>query len=136
MKEAIKHRAGGALFVGEAVCFADLAEDFGFAEELRIEPGGNAEEMTDGGAIVVLVKHAIEHVLADGVKFAEEGRKAWGTVVRSFRRHAVEFAAVAGGEDQGFLEKTARAKFVGRAARLFEGEGDALANFERCGTMI
>src|SRR5713226_3206981 len=136
LKEAIKHRAGGALFVGEAVSFADLAEDFGFAEELRIEPGGNAKEMTNSGAIVVLVEHAVEHVLADGVKFAEERRKSRRAFVGGFRGNAIDFAAVAGGEDQGFLEKAAGTEFVGGAARLFESERDALANFERRGAVI
>jgi len=43
------------VFVGHTICFADLAEDFGFAEEEGVESGGDAEEMTDGGAIVVMV---------------------------------------------------------------------------------
>jgi hypothetical protein len=107
-----------------------LAEDFSFTEEKRIEAGGNAEEMTDGGAIVVLVQQAVEHVRADGVKFAEERGKARGAFVGSFRGNAVKFAAIAGGQDQGFFEEAAGAEFVGSAASLFEREGDALADVE------
>jgi hypothetical protein len=124
------------MFVGEAVSFADLTEDFGFAEEKRIESSGNAEEMANGGAIVVLVEHAVEDVGANRVKFAKEGRKFRGAFVGGFRRDAIEFAAIAGGEHQGFLEKTAGTEFVGGTARLFEGEGDALTNFERRGAVI
>jgi len=60
------------VFVGQAIGFADLAEDFGFAEKERIESGGDAEEMTDGGAIVVMVEDAVKSVRANGMEFAEE----------------------------------------------------------------
>jgi hypothetical protein len=136
LKKAVEDWTGGALFVGEAIGFADLAKDFGFAEELRIEAGGNAKEMTDGGAVVVLVEEAVEHVGPDGMKFTEEGRKARSASVGGFRRDTVEFAAIAGGEDERFFEKAARAEFVGGTAGLFECEGDALANIERRGAMV
>ena len=55
MEEAIENGAGGAVFVGQALGFADLAEDFGFAEEERVEAGGDAEEVTDSGAVVMMV---------------------------------------------------------------------------------
>jgi hypothetical protein len=124
------------VFVGEAIGFADLAEDFGFAEEEGVKPGGNAEEMADGGAVIVLVKSAIENVRANGMEFAEEGIEAGGAFVGSFGRDAVDFAAVAGGEDERFFKEAAGAKFVGGAASLFGGEGDALAELERSGAMI
>jgi hypothetical protein len=136
LKEAIEHGTGGAVFVGKSIGFTHLAEDFGFAKEERIEPGGNAEEMTDSGAVVVLVEQAVEHVRADGVKFAEKRRKTGSAFVGSFRGNAVQFAAIAGGEDQGFFEEAARAEFVGSAASLFEGEGDALADVEWGSPMI
>jgi hypothetical protein len=70
------------------------------------------------------------------MKFAEERGKAGGGFVGSFRRDAIEFAAIAGGEDQGLFEKAAGTEFVGGAASLFESEGDALANVEWRGAMI
>jgi len=118
------------VFVGEAIGFADLAEDFGFAEEERIEPGGDAEEMADGGAIVVMVEGAVENVRANGMEFAEEGRQAGSALVGGFGRNAVDFAAVAGGEDERLFEEAAGAEFVGGAASLFGGERDALAELE------
>jgi hypothetical protein len=130
LEKAVEHRAGGALFVGETIGFADLPEDFGFAEKERVEPGGNAEEMADGGAVVVLVKGTVENVGANGMEFAEEGRQAVGRFVGSFGRDAVDFATVAGGEDQRFLEEAAGAEFVGGAASLFGSEGDTLAELE------
>jgi hypothetical protein len=104
LKKAIEHGTGGAVFMGNAIGFPHLAEDFRFAEKKRIEASGYAEEMTDGGAVIVLVEQAVQYVGPDGVKFAEEGGKAGGAFVGSFGWDAVEFAAIAGGEDQGFFE--------------------------------
>ena len=118
------------MFVGKTISFADLAEDFGFAKEERVEPGGNTEEMTDGGAIVVMVEDAVENIGANGMEFAEEGRQAWSAFVGGFGWNAVNFAAVASGEDKGFFEEAARTEFVGGAASLFGSKGDALAELE------
>jgi len=118
------------VFVREAIGFADLAEDFGFAEEERVESSGDAEEMTDSGAIVVMVEDAVESVWANGMEFAEERGKTGSAFVAGFGRDTVDFTAIAGGEDQGFFEEAAGAKFVGGAASLVGSEGDALAEFE------
>ena len=130
MEEAIENWASGAVFVGHAIGFADLAEDFGFAEEKRVESGGDAEEMANGGAIVVMIEDAVESVGANGVEFAEERGEAGGGFVGRFGRDTVDFAAIAGGKDQRFFEEAAGAKFVGSAAGLVGSEGDALAEFE------
>jgi hypothetical protein len=124
------------LFVREAVGFADLAEDFGFAKKERVESSGDAEEMTDGGAVVMLIERAFEDVRADGMEFAQEGIETRGALAGSFGWDAVDFAAVAGGEDEGFFEEAAGAEFVGGAAGLLESEGDALAELDWGGAMI
>jgi hypothetical protein len=118
------------MFVRDAIGFADLAQDFGFAEEERVESGGNAEEMTDGGAIVVMIEDAVERVGLDGMEFAEERGKTGRAFVAGFGRNAVDFAAIAGGKDQRFFEEAAGAEFVGGAAGLVGSEGDALAELE------
>src|SRR5258705_13277043 len=118
------------MFVRDAIGLADLAEDFGFAEEERVESGGDAEEMTNSGTIVVMVEDAVESVWANGMEFAEERGKTGSAFVTGFGRDAVDFAAIAGGEDQGFFEETAGAKFVGGAASLVGGEGDGLGELE------
>jgi hypothetical protein len=64
------------------------------------------------------------------MEFAEERGKTGSAFVAGFRRDAVDFTAIAGGEDQGFFEEAAGAKFVGGAAGLVGGEGDALAKLE------
>src|SRR5260221_5575566 len=136
LEETIENGAGGAIFVGEAIGFADLAEDFGFAEEERVESGGDAEEMADGGAIVMLIEGDVENVWANRMEFAEEGRQAGGGFVGGFGRDAVEFAAIAGGEDEGFFEEAAGAEFRSGAPSLVGGERDALAELEWSGAVI
>jgi len=130
LEETVENGAGGAVLMGKTIGFADLAKDFGFTEEEGVEPGGHAEEMANGGAIVVLVEDAIENVGANGMEFTEEGREAGSAFVGSFGRNTVNLAAVAGGEDERFFEEAARAELVGGAAGLFGGEGDTLAELE------
>ena len=60
LEKAIENGAGCALFVRGFVGVAHLAEDFGFAEEHGVESGGDAEEMTDGVAVVVVIERADE----------------------------------------------------------------------------
>jgi len=113
-----------------------LAKDFGFTEEEESSPCGHAEEMANGGRDRSAGRDAIENVGANGMEFAEEGRQAGSAFREKLGRHAVDFAAIAGGEDERFFEEAAGAEFVGGAASLFGGEGDALAELERSGAVI
>jgi hypothetical protein len=122
--------------MGEAVGFAHLTEDFGFAKEERVKSGGNAEEVADGRAVVMLIQGTVENVRADGMEFAEEGGQAGSGLMGGFGRDAVDFAAIAGGEDEGFFEESTRAEFIGSAAGLFGGKREALAELERSGAVI
>jgi hypothetical protein len=136
LEKAVQNGAGGALFVGDLVSVADLAEDFGFAEEHRVEAGGNAEEVADGIAVVVMVERAGENFGADRVEFAEKRRESVEAIVFGFGRDAVNFAAIAGGEDERFFEDAASAEFVGGAARLFGGERHPFPHLDRGGAVV
>src|SRR5579859_4810790 len=70
------------------------------------------------------------------MKFAEKTRKAGRAFARSFRRHAVYFAAIAGGKDEGFLEDSLRAKLFGGPAGLLGGKGNPLAHLNGRGAVI
>src|SRR6187397_286589 len=48
LKHPVQNGTGRARFVRKAVRFADLAQDFGFAEHHRIKAGGYAKQMADG----------------------------------------------------------------------------------------
>ena len=73
---------------------------------------------------------------ADGVEFAQERCEALEAVVRGLGRDAVDFAAIAGGEDERFIENAAGAEFVGGAAGLFGGEGHTFTHFDGRGAVI
>ena len=124
------------MFVGRFVGVANLADDFGFAEEHGVQPGGDAEKMADGVAIVVMIKRADEDFGADSVEFAEECGDGSKAVLRGLGRNAVDFAAIAGGEDERFFEDAAGAEFVGGTARLLGGERDAFTDFDGRGAVI
>ena len=51
-------------------------------------------------------------------------------------RHAVQFAAIACGENHGFLEDAPTAQLASRVQRLLGGECHALAKFDRGGAMV
>ena len=53
-----------------------------------------------------------------------------------FGRNAVDFAAIAGGEDQRFLEDAARAQLVGGAAGLVGGERHPFAHLNGRGAVV
>src|SRR5258708_33263204 len=78
--------------------------------------------MPDSVAIVMMVERASENVRPDGVKFTEERGQPGKAVVRSFWRNAVDFATIAGGKHQRFIQNPARAQFVGSPAGLIGGE--------------
>jgi hypothetical protein len=92
--------------------------------------------MADGVAIVVVIEGDAEKIGADFVEFAEKSGEASGAFVGGFRWDAVDFAAIAGGEDQGFFEDAAGAQFGGGATGLVGGEGDAFAHLYRSGAMV
>jgi hypothetical protein len=64
------------------------------------------------------------------MEFAQEGRKARSAFAQSLGRHTIDFAAIAGGKDQGFFEQAARAEFVSGSASLFRSKRQALTQLE------
>ena len=56
--------------------------------------------------------------------------------MRAFGWNAVDFAAIAGGENERFFQDAAGAEFVGGAARLFGGERHTLAYLNGRGAVI
>src|SRR6201993_2603441 len=85
LKETIKDRAGGALFVGDAIGFADLAEDFRFAEHHGIEAGGYTKKMANRVAIVMVIERRTEKIELNGMETGKVVRKSGGGFARGFR---------------------------------------------------
>jgi hypothetical protein len=84
----------------------------------------------------MLVEGHAENIGANGVEFAEKGGEAGSGFVGGFRRDSVEFAAIAGGKNEGFFEEAAGAEFSGGASSLVGGERHALTKLEWRGAVI
>src|SRR5262250_1733222 len=70
------------------------------------------------------------------MKLAEVVGKSRGGFTRGFRWDAVDFAAIASGQDQRFVKNAARPEFFSRLARLLGGERHTLANFDRSRAVV
>ncbi len=92
--------------------------------------------MADGVAIVVVIERTAQQIRANFVKFAEKRRETGGAFVRSLRRDAIDFAAIAGGEDECFFQDAAGTQLSGGATGLIGGERDAFAHLYRSGAMV
>jgi hypothetical protein len=64
------------------------------------------------------------------MELAQERGKTRSAFAQAFGRHTVNFAAIAGGKDQGFFEQAARAEFVSGSASLFRSKRQALTQLE------
>ena len=118
------------MLVSDAIGFTNLAEDFRFAEHHRIEAGGYTEKMTNGVAIVMVIERRAEKIELNGMETGKVVRKSGGGFARGFWRDAVDFAAIAGREDQRFVENAARAKLFRGLAGLVVGERHLLAHLD------
>ncbi len=134
LEDAVEDGAGGAAAGGVGVGVLDLAEDFGLADHLGIEAGGDVEDMGDD--LLTLFPEdelgefgGVEEVEA-GKVFEELGaeRGDFGGVSGD----AVEFDAVAGVEDEGFgeVEAVGAAEEVVNGVEPGRGDGEALAHGE------
>ena len=110
--QAVDDGAGGAGFAREFCGGFNLPGDFVFAEDLRVQSGGDAKEMGDGVAMAELIElrkfGAFTRVDADGL---ERGGGVGGSGVEPLGDgfgvlgEAVDFGAVAGGDDGGFAAR-------------------------------
>ncbi len=135
LEHAVEDGSGFAVIEGDLIGVADLAEDFGFAEEHGIESGGDAEQMADGVGVAMAVERAVQFAGGHLVIGGEEEFHGRGGVGGLLDGNAVEFAAVAGGEDHGFFEDAAGAELFGGFAGLFGAEGDAFAQLDGGGAV-
>jgi len=114
LEEAIQHRPCRALLVRETICFPHLSQYLRFAQQHRIEARRNSKEMPHGLLIVVVIERHAEDIRPHRMELAKKSRKSRGTLMGGFRRHAVNLAAIAGGEHQRFFENSARAELFSR----------------------
>src|SRR5947209_14155536 len=95
LKKPVEYRAGSMMVVRGAIRFAHLTQNFGLAEHHGVQPGRNAKQVTDGGLIVMMIKRVGEGITSQRMKRTEERRKRGRTFAHGFRRHAINFTAIA-----------------------------------------
>ena len=131
LKHAVEDRARFAPIQRNLVGVAHLAQNFRFPEQHRIEPCRDAEQVPHGAAVPVPVERAIQ--LGEGKLV--EGRHEQFHRARAIRRvlagYTVEFAAIAGRENQRFLKDAARTQLFGGFAGLLRRESEALPQIDR-----
>ena len=130
LEHAAGEGAGGLLFLGEGPGLLHLGDDLRLSEHHAVEPGGDAEEMVDGGLVVLAGEHRREQRRIDPTALGEEidelprGRRR--TVVFA---GSIELDAVTGGEEHPFAARETLAKAAQGLGRLFGGEGEPLPQF-------
>ena len=77
LENPVEHRSRGAPRLRRGVGVLHLAEDFRLADHLRVDAGGDLEEVLDGGAVVQLEPDLFEHARVHLVA-ARTGRPAGG----------------------------------------------------------
>ena len=127
-KEAAEDGADGLRGFGAGVGVFHLAEDLGFANHLGVESGRYFAEVLEGVEVVVAIGVLSKVAGVDPALLAEvflDCGNLIGGVCQS-----VDFGAVAGAEDEAFLESGEATEVLAEGIGLVGGEAKAFAYFE------
>jgi len=124
-----------ALLFGQRPGFFQLAEDLGFADDHGVQRRSYAEEMANGVAIfeVIEVAGEVDAVAGFGV-FEEAGDAVVGIFL--FVSGDDDFDAVAGGEDEAFVDAVGAAEEFESTGERGRVKGKTLTHFYGRGAMI
>ena len=117
--------------LGGGVGGFELAEDLGLADDHGIERGGDAEEVVYGVAAFVAVEVGADGGGGDGFVVGEEGIDDAAGVGGIFGGEG-DFDAIAGGEDDGFVDAVAGTQVGERGGERVLAEGETLAHLDGC----
>ena len=131
LEEAFEDAADSARLLAEAVSLFDLAEDLWFAKDEGVKAAGDAVDVADSVTIVHLEGERGEGC---GVEMFVGGKP--GSNVRAVATDGIEFAAIAGGEQDDFVH-AGLPTAVGKGGGGFCGaEGDFFAHGGVGGVMV
>src|SRR5215831_18797867 len=130
LKHAIENRAGRAGFMGQAVGFSNLAENLRLAEDHGVKARGHAKQVANGMAVVAVVERRAQVFRLYGVEPAEVVGQHGGGLARTLRWHAINLAAIAGGEHQRLVKYALGPQFRDRLARLIRRERHTLSDLD------
>lgn len=129
LKETIEHRSDRSVLLGCPIRVLELPQDLGFAEDHRVESGGDGEGVRDR-SIVLMQVQTVPDRQPGGVVFGEPARE-----IRRGVRDAVDFRAVAGRDDDVFVRPTVRQRAQGR--RQLDGiKNNLFTDLERGRAMV
>ena len=131
LEHAIEYGTGFATVKSDLVSIAYLAQNFRLAEQHGIEPGCDSEQVPHGMTVPVAIQRAIQFIERKLVEGRDEQFHGAGAIRGVLAWNAVEFAAIARGKHQRFLEDAARTQLTGGFARLLWRECDTLPQIDR-----
>src|SRR6185436_19372054 len=100
--ESIEHRPESARLTGCTEGPPDLAENLVFAEDHRVEPGGNAQQVAHGGLVRARIADVADDVRLHAALRGQELAKQLGACAL-VSAHRVDLDAAARGEDERFF---------------------------------
>ena len=133
LEDAVEDGAGVAAGLGEGVGVFDLAEDFGFADHLGVDAGGDLEEVVKRGGTAEVETEAFELGGIDVLLGAEGGLNLGDG--GGIAGDAVEFDAVAGVEQRELADGAELRELAGETRGRVGIERQPLADGERGGVM-
>ncbi len=86
--------------------------------------------MANSVAIVMVIERRAEKFELNGMETGKIVGKSGGGLARGFGRNAIDFAAIAGGKDQRFVENAAGAEFFSGLTGLIVGERHLFAHLD------
>jgi len=133
LENAVEDGAGVAAGLGEGVGVFDLTEDFGFADHLGVDAGGDFEEVMERGGAAEVEAEAFELGGIDVLLGAEGGLDLGDG--GGIAGDAVEFDAVAGVEERELAHGAELGELAGETRGGVGIERQPLADGERSGVM-
>jgi hypothetical protein len=125
LEEFVEFAGGGAGGMGGGVGVLDLAEDFSLAENHGVEAAGDGVEVAGGVLVGVLEEFDIAGDVKAGAQPGIEVAGGGG----GGGAGSVDFHAVAGGDDDSFINVRKAGEGLDGGGQVFAWHGDTLADF-------
>ena len=113
-----------------------LTQNFRLAQQHGIQARRDAKQMADGIRPLPAIKAAFQFVIRNFVERSEIFFHRFGGGRREISRHAIQFAAIAGGEHHSLFQDPAFFQFVRGLQSLLRSKNNSLAQFHWRGAMV
>ena len=134
-EEQVHRGARPALALGDLPRLTHLSEDLGLADDRRVEPGGDLEEMAHGGVVVVRVEVRMQIVGGDVADLAQEVADV-GVGAVELLGDGVDLDAVAGADQHDLTHGVATGQPLDSLRQLVDGNRQAFENAQRPAAVV